>query len=553
MKLALSHSATVDAAFDRGDGRVTFAVRIGVTGHRQLPDTAAILPAVHEAIDLIRAIPATTSLPLRMVIVTALAEGADRLVAEEVLKDPHTRLEVALPLPVEEYVQDFGDADSKAHFASLLAQANDTWRADPCETREHSYEQAGRYVVDRADALIALWDGHPARGRGGTAEIVAYAREKDVPLVWIETMAPYTIHNELRVGEGRASIIAHAAAELAEYNRATVRARHFARQLSRQRTYWNLLTDIAERDDPEPVRRHEIAAAVLPYFVRADVLAVRQQHWFRRLDMSAFLIAAAAVTVVAAQIGFLPSLRPVVGLEVALLAALLLVLLVNRRWRFHDRWIAYRFLAERLRSTFFLNLAGTGDRRGQSSRLAYFSDPADLWIERALEEVMAEGSRTKPSESDVVALRGYLSRYWIGDQRTYHEKTSRKDRRRDSQLLRLTAILFAVTLAAAVAHVFGWGGALGGWTLASLFLVLSISLPATGAAVHGIRSQRQFRRHSQRYARMTRLLSSLQGEMDAAETLGAVQVVAADTERIMREENGDWFGVMRFLDMELIT
>jgi hypothetical protein len=41
--------------------------------------------------------------------------------------------------------------------------------------------------------------------------------------------------------------------------------------------------------------------------------------------------------------------------------------------------------------------------------------------------------------------------------------------------------------------------------------------------------------------------------MTEAITLGQVREVAAATERVMREENSDWFGVMRFHDMELIT
>ena len=36
-------------------------------------------------------------------------------------------------------------------------------------------------------------------------------------------------------------------------------------------------------------------------------------------------------------------------------------------------------------------------------------------------------------------------------------------------------------------------------------------------------------------------------------TLEQVREVAAETERIMREEHSDSFGVMRFHDMELIT
>jgi len=41
--------------------------------------------------------------------------------------------------------------------------------------------------------------------------------------------------------------------------------------------------------------------------------------------------------------------------------------------------------------------------------------------------------------------------------------------------------------------------------------------------------------------------------MNNAVSLERVREVAAETERIMREENSDWFGVMRFHDMELIT
>lgn len=51
--------------------------------------------------------------------------------------------------------------------------------------RERAYEAAGRYVVDHCDMLLAVWDGRPARGRGGTAEIIAYARRRERPLAVI--------------------------------------------------------------------------------------------------------------------------------------------------------------------------------------------------------------------------------------------------------------------------------------------------------------------------------------------------------------------------------
>ncbi len=83
--------------------------------------------------------------------------------------------------------------------------------------------------------------------------------------------------------------------------------------------------------------------------------------------------------------------------------------------------------------------------------------------------------------------------------------------------------------------------------------MVSITVPAVGAAFHGIGTQRQFRRHSERYRRMAGVLAQVEREMADATTLKHVQKIAAETEQIMREENSDWFGAMRFHDMELIT
>ena len=89
--------------------------------------------------------------------------------------------------------------------------------------------------------------------------------------------------------------------------------------------------------------------------------------------------------------------------------------------------------------------------------------------------------------------------------------------------------------------------------LAATLIVLSISIPAVGAAVHGIATQRLSRHHSERSNRMANLLSQLREEMDVARSLEEIQVVARDVEHVMREENNDWFGVVRFHDVELIT
>ena len=120
-------------------------------------------------------------------VISALAEGADRLVAEEVLAEQDARLEVALPLPAEDYIEDFKTEDSKRVFCCLLDQASDIWPPPDAPTRNEAYGQAGRDIVDQSDAVIALWDGEPAQGQGGPAEIVGYAEEQGVPLAWVHT------------------------------------------------------------------------------------------------------------------------------------------------------------------------------------------------------------------------------------------------------------------------------------------------------------------------------------------------------------------------------
>jgi hypothetical protein len=40
-------------------------------------------------------------------------------------------------------------------------------------------------MIDAADKLYAVWDGEPARSYGGTADVVAYARERGTPVLVI--------------------------------------------------------------------------------------------------------------------------------------------------------------------------------------------------------------------------------------------------------------------------------------------------------------------------------------------------------------------------------
>jgi hypothetical protein len=153
-------------------------VRVGVTGHRDVVADLAMVDHLDALLD--RLGPRD-----RLVAVSSLAEGADRLLARRVL-DGGGALEVLLPLPADDYEDDFGSPASHRAFHDLLAAADRVSVIPPGPdddgTREAAYERAGLAVVEGCDVLVALWDGKPSRGRGGTAEIVAAARAAGRPV-----------------------------------------------------------------------------------------------------------------------------------------------------------------------------------------------------------------------------------------------------------------------------------------------------------------------------------------------------------------------------------
>jgi hypothetical protein len=42
-------------------------------------------------------------------------------------------------------------------------------------------------MIERSDIVLAIWDGEEASGRGGTANVVAQARRKNRPVLWLPT------------------------------------------------------------------------------------------------------------------------------------------------------------------------------------------------------------------------------------------------------------------------------------------------------------------------------------------------------------------------------
>ena len=169
--------------------RVAIPLTIGVTSHRNLVanEIESIRHAVRDFLARMR-----HEFPhMPLVVVSALAEGGDQLVAEEALA-AGARLIAPLPLAREQYAEDFTNAAARARFNALcdaaqvielprVAEGNTGTTAPTGHERDRHYAQAGVYVSDHCHILLAIWDGKPSALLGGTAQIVRYRLSGERP------------------------------------------------------------------------------------------------------------------------------------------------------------------------------------------------------------------------------------------------------------------------------------------------------------------------------------------------------------------------------------
>lgn len=156
---------------------------IGVTSHRDpAPDE---VPALRARVANFLGTLALANPTLAVTVVTSLAEGGDQLVAEEALA-LGLRVIAVLPMTLSSYVDDFTADEARRRFETLLARATVVEMpevdgaailgsdAGAKHVRAWHYTQAGIYIASHSHLLLALWDGRPARGSGGTADVVTY-------------------------------------------------------------------------------------------------------------------------------------------------------------------------------------------------------------------------------------------------------------------------------------------------------------------------------------------------------------------------------------------
>ncbi|UBU14269.1 hypothetical protein [Nonomuraea gerenzanensis] len=90
-------------------------------------------------------------------------------------------------IPAEEYRAGL-PGECRVAYDELLGRAARTYRLEFVASTAESPMAANVRMLDRAEVLCTVWDGQPARGYGGTADVVAEARRRavSVRVIWPE-------------------------------------------------------------------------------------------------------------------------------------------------------------------------------------------------------------------------------------------------------------------------------------------------------------------------------------------------------------------------------
>ena len=73
-----------------------------------------------------------------------------------------------------------------AGYDDLLSHASKVHRLNLTESTSEAHMAASELMISMISELLAVWDQQPARGYGGTADVVAHARDQGRPvrIIW---------------------------------------------------------------------------------------------------------------------------------------------------------------------------------------------------------------------------------------------------------------------------------------------------------------------------------------------------------------------------------
>jgi hypothetical protein len=480
---------------------------VGFTGHRRLEDAPGVAGAIREVIATLR-----REGPGEWIGLSSAAAGSDTLFAREALAQGCS-WHVVLPMAPAEFKRDFSDAEWR-ETEDLLARAEQVQVFNETGEREDAYLDAGMETVHGADIVLAVWDGEPARGKGGTADVIAYARDLGRPLFIIDVQT-------LTVRRENGSAAAGHDHDLEYFN-----------GLPEAPTLGEAANPFGAPDE------------ILAFQRKVDLKASRGAPQFRRLIASTTILHVLATLVAAAALAFAIHGAILPWIKLACLAGALAVALLLRKQGAHHHWVRCRLAAEFCRSA----LATWGLPRN-ALIFAELDLPGMRLLVRALEVMHHRTSGAKPVVMDDFK-RLYIA-HRVDDQLGYYK---RRLAQAMPQLVWLRSGFWLTTLAAiactaayAVHRVWNYAEIPLGveeW----LFYFLPISLPVLAAALISLISINDLHRRVARYREMCAILQAARKQIAYSRTWSSLERVVQQTEQALLQEVIEWHSITSFAE-----
>jgi hypothetical protein len=491
---------------DAAAGRLPLFNVVGFTGHRELADVAGAALAIREALAFL-----VRELPGEWIALSSIARGGDQLFVAEA-RAAGMSWHGILPLARAEFERDFAPAEWAAVEATL--ETADHLRViHEYGDREDSYLDCGIETVNGCDILLAYWDGNDARGKGGTGQVVQYAKSIGKPVLIIDP-ATRAMRREnwdkLQVGDAILQDL-------------------------------NSLPEAPFTGGENPFSAPD---SVLRFQHKCDWHASQGAPHFRRLIVATVMSHVMATLIATATVAYalhmlvLPWAK-LVFVTFGLVAALAL----RRHLRSHHSWVRCRLAAEFCRSA----LATWG-----LPRAAPLLQDLDLVGARRLTRALYV-LHTRSSVTRSLPIEEFKPIYLakrIDDQIAYFNRQVNKALPVYRRLMAgfWIATLLAVACIASYAVTRTAGIAVPLWVEETAFVFLQISLPVVAASLISIISINDLQRRVARYQEMRALLSANRAEVAACLTWNSLEHIVLKTERVLLQEVIEWHSLRSFAE-----
>jgi hypothetical protein len=583
-----------------GPPPVPFVLCVGVTGHRADMLPAECVPALRarmrDVLELIeqagRALfeaerEGFAGVAPQLRFVSPVADGADQIAAEVAL-ELGWELQAILPFERAHYRSSLANHGARERFDELLERATCLLElpGDP-ELGLEAYVMTGRATVAHSDLLIAIWDGLPPRGRGGTGEVVQLALTRGTAIIHVP-LADEAATRILWSGfDPTVVTIADGPGVARPMDPENVSAllrgllmpppdeqeQHFLNRFLGERLgrirvrieYSLLLTaagvrrfrprDLTSKHAEAQIRdewrryragcaeAHNISAPIdllEESYSWADRLATHFAQTYRSGHIFNFVFGGFAVCLGLAAF-MAPHLKfEGAALELLLTLAIILNAIIGKREEWHRRWLDYRQLAERLRPMRSLKLLGIAapDPPGTAT-----NPVPKRWIDWYASGIWrAMGCPWGAIDAACAARLGRaIADHEVEPQVAYHERNAEQIELLDRRLEQIGMVLFTATLLVSVATIVGLGmgsgfvNRYGNW-----FTLVSAGFPALGTAVFGIRFQADFGGDAVRSMATADTLRRIDEELRKQVSLSRAADLSEQAARIMLSDLDEW-------------